>query len=193
MSRQYQDSFKSRSNHGLAPAFRDMICKKDNLRLALELAGLIGCILYELLANIKRFWRMKEKCVAFLQQRGWAIPSTKDQAEPVGGRGEKLINRESYSWEAWGQIARERAEFPVIFLRQERIRMAGGRGGTATRQRALQLQRRETQNQQEELLNRFTCLSCLLESGQARSKLSSRRSATSLYSIQVSAHALASS
>jgi hypothetical protein len=34
VSRQYQDSFKSRSNHELAPVFRDMICKKDNLRLA---------------------------------------------------------------------------------------------------------------------------------------------------------------
>ena len=72
---------------------------------------------------------MKEKCVAFLQQRGCAIPSTKDQAEAVGGRGEKLINGGKLFLRSMGQIARERAEFPVIFLRQERIRMTGGRGG----------------------------------------------------------------
>lgn len=70
----------------------------------------------------------------------------------VGRRARREINQGGKLFlRSMGQIARERAEFPVIFLRQERIRMAGGRGGTATRQRALQLQRRETQNQQAEL------------------------------------------
>ena len=35
---------------------------------SLRLESVTGSILYELRANIKKFWRTSRKCVAFLQQ-----------------------------------------------------------------------------------------------------------------------------
>ena len=134
----------------------------------------VACQYKEILEN------EREMC-GFFATAGLSYSFNKRSSRAGRRAGREINQRGKLFLRSMGQIARERAEFPVIFLRQERIRMAGGRGGTATRQRALQLQRRETQNQQGELLNRFTCLSCLLGICQAGSKLSSRRSATSPY------------
>jgi hypothetical protein len=48
--------------------FQHVKCHRDILNLKAKLVGTTGSILDELGINIKKFWKMEGKCVAFLQQ-----------------------------------------------------------------------------------------------------------------------------
>ena len=177
MSRQYQDSFKSRSNHELAPVFHAMICKKDNLRLVAGACRTdrlhsvrVACQYKEILEN------GREMC-GFFATEGLSYSFNKrwHRTDPAGEAG-------NYStWKLFltsmGQIAKGICWIIRNYLeRQERIRMrARSRHGT-TQKPALQSQRRE-----------------IPQIDRSRQRWSIKVDGAGHIGIQVSAHSLASS